>query len=281
MTSLRQPNATPAAAARDAALKLFSQRIRPWLRTREGATSAIVAVLLVIIVWAFADASFLTALLSGAFGIVLVSVGARAWEARTTPPGPAFSRVHLATTGAVEVQEDENAGFWRDNAGFLWGHRVWFAGTGCSPRQLKPGTYGRLRAWHDEDDLPVFVARASGRQWWWWQNSFYWESGDYEPEDMQAVLALLNAEVLAPVNGSAQVSLEQEFSVWSAEPIPDDVKRIVCDRDEGRCVQCGSTELIQYDHIVPFAHGGGNDSDNLRLLCAGCNRYQASLARAG
>ena len=53
------------------------------------------------------------------------------------------------------------------------------------------------------------------------------------------------------------------------------VKRLVYERDRGRCLACGSDELIQYDHVVPWSMGGGNEPQNIRLLCAGCNRRQA------
>ena len=69
--------------------------------------------------------------------------------------------------------------------------------------------------------------------------------------------------------------LEWELGVCIvAEPIPVDVKRFVFERDRGRCLACGSEELIQYDHVVPSSMGGGNEPENLRLLCAGCNRRQ-------
>ena len=88
--------------------------------------------------------------------------------------------------GSVELRHDQNAGFWSDKRGFLGGRRVWFAGTGCPPRRLRPDVYLRLRAWRDQGDLPVFVARARERQWWWWRDAFYWESGDFEPEDIRS-----------------------------------------------------------------------------------------------
>ena len=68
--------------------------------------------------------------------------------------------------------------------------------------------------------------------------------------------------------------LEWELGVHVAEPIPVEVKRFVFERDRGRCLACGSEELIQYAHVVPSSVGGGNEPENVRLLCAGCNRRQ-------
>jgi 5-methylcytosine-specific restriction endonuclease McrA len=54
--------------------------------------------------------------------------------------------------------------------------------------------------------------------------------------------------------------------------IPDSVKMFVWQRDQGKCVQCGSNKLLEFDHIIPVAEGGSNTERNLQLLCEICNR---------
>ena len=50
--------------------------------------------------------------------------------------------------------------------------------------------------------------------------------------------------------------------------IPSEVKREVWKRDEGRCVLCGSTKNLHFDHDLPFSKGGTSLSlKNVRLLC--------------
>jgi len=56
------------------------------------------------------------------------------------------------------------------------------------------------------------------------------------------------------------------------EPIPEDVKTAVWQRDGGRCQRCGSNVDLEFDHIIPLAMGGSNTVRNLQLLCATCNR---------
>lgn len=51
--------------------------------------------------------------------------------------------------------------------------------------------------------------------------------------------------------------------------IPTYVKLEVWKRDHGRCVKCGATAELHFDHIVPFSRGGTSlTADNIQLLCA-------------
>jgi 5-methylcytosine-specific restriction endonuclease McrA len=39
--------------------------------------------------------------------------------------------------------------------------------------------------------------------------------------------------------------------------------------------RCDATHNLQIDHIVPYARGGTNTLDNLRLLCERHNKHEA------
>lgn len=264
MTSAKNTSTTVADAVAEYVAQEMHNRVSPWLQTREGVASASAAAVVCWILWALVSAPLFADVLGAAVAVILVSIAARLWESRTAPRAPAFSLIRAPVDGGVDVQHDPNAGFWRDKQGFLWGYRIWFAGTGCPKRRVRPDTYLRLRAWCDQSDLPVFVARAQQRQWWWWRNAFYWESGDYGPEDLRALLVMFERD--------DEQGFEWELGLRMAEPIPEDVKRLVFERDGGRCLGCRSDELIQYDHVVPSSMGGDNEPDNIRLLCAECNR---------
>jgi len=54
--------------------------------------------------------------------------------------------------------------------------------------------------------------------------------------------------------------------------ISSSIKREVWRRDNGKCVECGSQERLEYDHIIPFSKGGSNTARNIQILCERCNR---------
>ena len=60
------------------------------------------------------------------------------------------------------------------------------------------------------------------------------------------------------------------------ERISEAVRLFVWQRDQGRCVQCGSSEKLEFDHVIPIAKGGGNTERNIQLLCEQCNRSKGA-----
>lgn len=60
--------------------------------------------------------------------------------------------------------------------------------------------------------------------------------------------------------------------------IPANLKRIVYLRDK-KCVKCGSTHHLNYDHRKPFALGGKTTLENVRLLCFNCNQRSRIKAK--
>ncbi|CAI8186437.1 MAG: Uncharacterised protein [Glaciecola sp. HTCC2999] len=51
--------------------------------------------------------------------------------------------------------------------------------------------------------------------------------------------------------------------------IPGDVMQKVFERDGGKCVMCGETDNLHYDHKIPFSKGGSSkDEKNIQILCA-------------
>jgi len=63
---------------------------------------------------------------------------------------------------------------------------------------------------------------------------------------------------------------------YNKREISQDVKIAVAARDGGKCRECGSTEDLQYDHVVPWSRGGANTVNNVQLLCGNCNRRKGA-----
>lgn len=59
--------------------------------------------------------------------------------------------------------------------------------------------------------------------------------------------------------------------------IPTSIKQYVYKRDKGRCVICGSTDNLHFDHDLPYSRGGTSlRQENVRLLCARHNLSKGS-----
>jgi len=50
--------------------------------------------------------------------------------------------------------------------------------------------------------------------------------------------------------------------------IPSEVKKEVWKRDGGRCVICGETKNLHFDHDLPYSKGGTSlSAKNVQLMC--------------
>lgn len=58
-----------------------------------------------------------------------------------------------------------------------------------------------------------------------------------------------------------------QTGAYKRTAIPEIVKLVVWERDEGKCVRCGSTQNLHFDHIIPVIKGGGSSEENIQVLC--------------
>jgi hypothetical protein len=88
------------------------------------------------------------------------------------------------------------------------------------------------------------------------------------------------------VTGTGAASGNEESHRPTTEPrsrhIPAETRATVFERDGHRCsfvaadgTRCRATRNLQIDHVQPFALGGSNEPQNLRVLCAAHNRRAA------
>ena len=68
---------------------------------------------------------------------------------------------------------------------------------------------------------------------------------------------------------------EPEPEPIKRKPIKPSLRFEILKRDGYRCQMCGVTAkdgaTLEIDHITPVSKGGGNDADNLQVLCRDCN----------
>ena len=80
---------------------------------------------------------------------------------------------------------------------------------------------------------------------------------------LEGALRIAKRLVLAPgQRDSRSISQEVKAEVWQ--------------RDGGRCVQCGESHYLEFDHIIPLSRGGATSATNLQILCRGCNREKGA-----
>ena len=112
---------------------------------------------------------------------------------------------------------------------------------------------------------------------WWYQDEFYGEKRDYTSEEVQLLLWEREQKRTRRFQRLKKEMLsERALEDARRERIPEDVRIFVWKRDEGRCVQCGSQDKLEFDHMIPVSKGGGNTARNIQLLCETCNRRKSA-----
>lgn len=74
------------------------------------------------------------------------------------------------------------------------------------------------------------------------------------------------------VKRSTVPDTKQTGNTLDTRRISPSMRQEVLKRDGYRCVECGSTSYLEFDHIIPLARGGATSVKNLQVLCRSCNR---------
>jgi len=59
--------------------------------------------------------------------------------------------------------------------------------------------------------------------------------------------------------------------------VPQKIKKLVFEKENGKCVICGSTQNLAVDHCRALENGGSNDISNLHLLCPTCHDKKTKM----
>jgi hypothetical protein len=74
---------------------------------------------------------------------------------------------------------------------------------------------------------------------------------------------------LAAVEGEEDFDVPVPVHPVRRRVIPTQVKLEVWQRDGGKCVMCGATDELHFDHDLPYSKGGSSiTAKNVQLLCA-------------
>ncbi len=74
---------------------------------------------------------------------------------------------------------------------------------------------------------------------------------------------------LVAVEGEEDLSVPTRRDAARRRVIPTHLKLEAWKRDGGRCVICGATDELHFDHVVPYSKGGTSlVAENVQLLCA-------------
>lgn len=139
-------------------------------------------------------------------------------------------------------------------------------------RWKKPAT-DAIRAHQKEN--PVYLVHIGKRTLWYFHECFYWDDDGLGPDDVKALVLQRERRLQQKLKTAHSLMRAEASGIPSRVPIPGDLRRLVFERDGGRCVECESNFDLQYDHILPVALGGATTAENLQLLCADCNRRKS------
>jgi hypothetical protein len=100
----------------------------------------------------------------------------------------------------------------------------------------------------------------------WFYNGIFHLVDSWQERDQERTVIMFK---LVAVEGEEDLSAPPATNPRRRRVIPTSVKLEVWKRDNGRCVVCGATDELHFDHDLPWAKGGTSFvAENVQLLCA-------------
>lgn len=157
--------------------------------------------------------------------------------------------------------------------GVFYGHYAVANGKKVYDARWKKSKFEELRA--SQKDCPIALVRNGKRMLWHFHDRYYWAEDNLDADDVKALVLKRERRDHQELTTARSLMRSGEAGKPVRVPIPRELRRVVFERDGGKCVECGSSFDLQYDHILPVALGGATTIENLQLLCADCNRFKS------
>lgn len=88
-------------------------------------------------------------------------------------------------------------------------------------------------------------------------------------------------KISGPNGGKSNADRQRAYRLRRGEWMPSrEIRGRLTARDGDTCKACGAPpkpgKVLHIDHVKPLLHGGGNEDENLQLLCGPCNWSKGS-----
>jgi hypothetical protein len=103
----------------------------------------------------------------------------------------------------------------------------------------------------------------------WSDNGYFHLVDSWRESDRTRNIFKFKLVAIENVSDDSLAEDKANREVHRSRIIPTNVKLEVWKRDGGKCVMCGATDELHFDHILPYSKGGTSlKAENIQLLCA-------------
>jgi 5-methylcytosine-specific restriction endonuclease McrA len=140
--------------------------------------------------------------------------------------------------------------------------------------------YNHFATTQEEIPFEMRIDENQSYKYWCYNETIWKENENYTSDDVKLLVddKLEKKRLRLEKAGKAKERRENpeiKEDDSRSRRISQEVKDKVWNRDGGKCVECGSNENLEFDHIIPFSKGGANTYRNIQLLCESCNRSKS------